>query len=128
MDDHFSLSARAKSVKFAIHGIKIMLRTQHNAWIHAVASVIVLITGGLLCLTALQWCYIVLAIIVVWTAEALNTALELLADVASPEFHPLVEKAKDVAAGAVLISAIGSVIIGLLVFGPCFLELLKSIL
>lgn len=128
MDNHFSLSARAKSVKFAINGIKIMLRTQHNAWIHAAVSIIVLITGGLLCLTASQWCYIVLAIVVVWTAEALNTALELLADVTSLEFHPLVEKAKDVAAGAVLISAIGSVIIGLLVFGPCFLELLKSML
>jgi diacylglycerol kinase (ATP) len=63
----------------------------------------------------------------VWTAEALNTALELLADVASPEFHPLVEKAKDVAAGAVLISAIGSVIIGLLVFGPCMLKLIQSV-
>ena len=63
----------------------------------------------------------------VWTAEALNTALELLADVASPEFHPLVEKAKDVAAGAVLISAIGSVIIGLLVLGPCMLKLIKAV-
>ena len=54
----------------------------------------------------------------------MNTALELLADVASPEFHPLVEKAKDVAAGAVLLSAIGSVVIGLLVFGPHLVDLL----
>ncbi len=128
MDEHFSLSARARSVKYAIRGMKIMLKSQHNAWIHAVASAVVLITGGLFCLTAAQWCYIVLAIMAVWTAEALNTALELLADVASPEFHPLVGKAKDVAAGAVLISAIGSVIIGLLVLGPCFLKLIRSIL
>jgi diacylglycerol kinase (ATP) len=54
----------------------------------------------------------------VWTAEALNTALEFLADAASPEFHPLVGHAKDVAAGAVLISAAGAVVIGLLVLGP----------
>jgi diacylglycerol kinase (ATP) len=54
----------------------------------------------------------------VWTAEALNTAFEFLCDVASPEFHPLIQKAKDVAAAAVLLSAAGAVIIGLLVFVP----------
>jgi diacylglycerol kinase (ATP) len=64
----------------------------------------------------------------VWTAEALNTALEFLADVASPEFHPLVGKAKDVAAGGVLISAIGSVGIGLLVLGPYVLDFLAHLL
>ncbi len=61
----------------------------------------------------------------VWMAEALNTAFELLADVASPEFHPVVAQAKDVAAGAVLLSAIGSVAIGILVFGPYFLRLIS---
>jgi diacylglycerol kinase (ATP) len=61
----------------------------------------------------------------VWTAEALNTAFEFLADAASPEFHPLVKHAKDVAAGAVLISAIGSVVIGTLILGPHVVELLK---
>jgi len=60
----------------------------------------------------------------VWTSEALNTALEFLADVASPEIHPLVEKAKDVAAGAVLISAIGAVAIAILVLGPYFVNLI----
>jgi diacylglycerol kinase (ATP) len=63
----------------------------------------------------------------VWTAEALNTALEFLADVASPQFHPLVEKAKDVAAGAVLISAVGSTTIALLIFGPHAWSLLDDI-
>jgi diacylglycerol kinase (ATP) len=67
----------------------------------------------------------VVAIIAVWTAEALNTALEFLADVASPEFHPLVEKAKDVAAGAVLMSAVGSVVIAILILGPNILSYLK---
>lgn len=65
---------------------------------------------------------IVLAIISVWTAEGLNTAIELLIDVASPDFHPIAGKAKDVAAGAVLITAIGSVIIGILIFGPYLME------
>jgi diacylglycerol kinase (ATP) len=59
-----------------------------------------------------------LAIVLVWVAEALNTAFEYLCDVASPEFHPLVEKSKDVAAGAVLLSALGAVIVAAFVFGP----------
>ena len=69
-------------------------------------------------LSRFEWCWIVLAMMAVWTAEALNTAFEFLADVASPEFHPLVKHSKDVAAGAVLISAVGAVVIALLIFGP----------
>ena len=95
-----------------------MLRSQQNAWIHALATVSVCIVGFLFGLSASEWCWIVLAIVAVWTAEALNTAFEFLTDVASPTFHPLAGKAKDVAAGAVLLSAIGSIIIGLLVLGP----------
>ena len=74
----------------------------------------------------LTGCWVVLAVVGVWTAEALNTALEFLCDVASPEFHPLVEKSKDVAAGAVLIAALGAVAIGILVFGPHVLEFAGS--
>jgi len=92
-----------------------MLKSQHNAWVHAVATGLVCASGFLFGFSKPDWCWIVLAIVAVWTAEALNTAFEFLADVASPEFHPLVRKSKDVAAGAVLISAIGSVIIGILV-------------
>lgn len=95
-----------------------MISSQHNAWIHAFATVVVVLTGLYLRLTKAEWCWIILAIISVWTAEALNTAFEFLTDVASPEFHPLAEKAKDVAAGAVLIAAIGSVFIGLIILGP----------
>jgi diacylglycerol kinase (ATP) len=118
-----TLSGRIQSMRYAIRGIRLMLRSQHNAWLHAVASCGVLMVGGYYILSAAEWCWITLAIMAVWTAEALNTALELLADVASPEFHPLVGKAKDVAAGGVLLAALGSVIIGLLVIGP---HLLKS--
>jgi len=69
----------------------------------------------------------VIAIMTVWTAEALNTALEFLADVASPESHPLIKKAKDVAAGAVLISAMGSAAIALLIFTPHVFQFLRSL-
>jgi len=104
-----------------------MLKSQHNAWLHAVASLLVLFLGLLFGLSDPEWCWLVLAVMAVWTAEALNTALEFLADVASPEFHPLVGKAKDVAAGAVLISAVGSAAIGLLVLGPHVLRFLSGI-
>jgi diacylglycerol kinase (ATP) len=95
-----------------------MLATQHNAWIHALATCAVLVMGILLRVSAVDWCLLTLATMAVWTAEALNTAFEFLTDVASPSFHPLAEKAKDVAAGAVLITAVGGVVVGLIVFGP----------
>ena len=114
----FSVAGRIKSFRHAIDGIVLMLKSQHNAWLHAIASVTVLAFGLYCRLSAVEFCWLVIAIMAVWTAEALNTALEFLADVASPEFHPLAKKAKDVAAGAVLISATGSVVIALLIFGP----------
>jgi diacylglycerol kinase (ATP) len=117
-----TFSGRLRSVRWALRGVAVMLRTQHNAWLHLAATVIVVITGGLVGLSAGEWCWIVLAVVAVWTAEALNTAFEFLTDVASPTFHPLAEQAKDVAAGAVLIASIGAAAIGLLVFTPHLLE------
>lgn len=118
MAQSLTFTGRLRSVKCALHGILIMLRTQQNAWIHAAASIAVVALGLVVRLSAAEWCWIVLAIVSVWTAEALNTAFEFLTDVASPAFHPLAGKAKDVAAGAVLLAACGAVAIGLLVFGP----------
>jgi diacylglycerol kinase (ATP) len=116
--ERFSVAARLRSFSNAFRGISFMLRTQHNAWIHAVATVAAVAAGSALRISRGEWLAVALAIVAVWTAEALNTALEALCDVASPEFHPLVERAKDVAAAAVFISAIGAIVIGLLVFGP----------
>lgn len=113
-----TFTGRLRSVQCALHGIAVMLRSQQNAWIHAVATVAVTGVGLALGLSTAEWCWIVLAIVAVWTAEALNTAFEFLTDVASPAFHPLAGQAKDVAAGAVLMSALGAVIIGVLVLGP----------
>ena len=111
-------TGRIRSFYCAFKGIRVMITSQHNAWIHAVATFIVIIAGFYFRLTKLEWCWIILSITAVWTAEALNTAFEFLTDVASPEFHPLAGKAKDVAAGGVLIASIGSVIIGLIIFLP----------
>ena len=114
----FTFSGRLRSFGHAIRGIGLMLSSQHNAWIHAAATLIVIAAGIILGIKPGEWCWIVVAIILVWAAEALNTAFEFLCDVASPEFHPLVMKAKDVSAGAVLITAIGAVIIGWIILGP----------
>jgi diacylglycerol kinase (ATP) len=114
----FEFTGRVRSFRHAIRGVLRMVRCQHNAWIHAAATVLVIAAGLVVRLSAGDWCWVVLAIAIVWTAEALNTAFEFLADVASPEFHPVVRDAKDVAAGAVLITAIAAAIIGGVVFWP----------
>jgi diacylglycerol kinase len=116
----FSIKGRLNSFACAFHGILTMLREEHNAWLHAVASIVVVVLGNVANVTRYEWCWLVLAITGVWMAEALNTALEVLADVAMPDFHPMVEKAKDVAAGAVLITSIGALTIALLIFLPYF--------
>ena len=114
----FKFTGRIRSFRYAINGISRMIRCQHNAWIHAAATIAVIVLGVFVQLSRFQWCWIDLAIAIVWTAEALNTAFEFLADAASPNFHPVVRDAKDVAAGAVLITAIGAVIIAAIVFWP----------
>jgi diacylglycerol kinase len=114
----FEFTGRIRSFRYAIQGLMRMIRCQHNAWIHAVSTCAVLGAGFLFHLSANEWCWIVLAIAGVWTAEALNTAFEFLADAASPEYHPLVRDAKDVAAGAVLITALAAAVIGGIVFWP----------
>lgn len=114
----FEFTGRIRSFRHALRGLLHMLRSQHNAWLHMAATLVVVAAGFLFHLTGGEWCWIVLAIASVWTAETINTAFEFLADVASPEFHPLVRDAKDVAAGAVLVTAIAAAVIGGIVFWP----------
>jgi diacylglycerol kinase (ATP) len=116
----FRLSARIASVRHACAGLAAMVRDEHNTWIHLAATIGVLALGFAIGLTAGEWVSIIVAIVLVWMAEAFNTAFELLCDVVSPEFHPAVRTAKDVAAGAVLVSALGAAAIGALVFLPHF--------
>ncbi len=126
MSRPFEFAGRVRSFRYAGRGVWLMLKSQHNAWIHAVATAAVLIAGFLLGLSRLEWCLIVLACAAVWTAEALNTAFEHLADATTPGFHPLIGQAKDVAAGAVLVTAAAAVLVGILVFGPHLLVLVET--
>src|SRR6266403_965301 len=122
----FRFTGHVRSFRHAIAGVLRMMRCQHNAWIHAAATLVVLAAAFVLRISAADWCWIILAISIVWTAEALNTAFEFLADAASPDFHPLVRDAKDVAAGAVLLTATAAVVIGSIVFWPYVERLFSS--
>ncbi|MES2397611.1 MAG: diacylglycerol kinase family protein [Bacteroidota bacterium] len=114
----FSISNRIKSFGFAIEGIITFFKTQHNAWIHAFATVIVVVLGFAFNVNNTEWCFLITAIALVFISEMLNTAIEFLTDIVSPDYNLKAKKVKDVAAGAVLISAIAAVVIGAVVFLP----------
>jgi diacylglycerol kinase (ATP) len=105
-------------VRCAFNGLGLVFRSQHSARIQAIAALAVVVLGVALRVSAPEWCALVLAIALVLTAEALNTSIEAVVDLVSPEFHQVAGRAKDVGAGAVLIAALGSIVVGLLVFGP----------
>ncbi len=114
----FSVKRRLSSFRFAFSGWVYVLRTQHNAWIHAAASLLVFALGLWLRLPARDWAVLLLTIMVVWMGEFINTAIEAVVDMTMPDHHPLAKVAKDVAAAAVLVGACGAIIIGLLILGP----------
>jgi len=119
----FKIRERIRSFDYAFRGIKFLIKSQHNARIHLLATILAILLGYYLRIKQAEWIFITIAIILVWITEAINTSLELLANLVSKEHDDLIGRAKDVAAGAVLISAIGSVIIGILVFIPYLITL-----
>ena len=109
---------RAKSFQYAFEGWWYVLRTQHNAWIHAVITLAVAGVGLWLKPPLRDWAVLILTFMAVWMAEFMNTAIEAVVDMTMPDVHPLAKIAKDVAAAAVLVGALGAVLIGLLLLGP----------
>ena len=114
----FSVIARVKGFRHAFAGLWLMLSTQHNAWVHFAATMLVCGAGLVLKVSATDWRWLIVAIVLVWVAEALNTAFEHLCDVVAPDFHHAVQKSKDIAAGAVLICAVAAAGIGVMTFWP----------
>lgn len=110
--------SRMLSFRYAFAGWWFVIRTQRNAWIHATFSILVVAVSLWLGLNPGSWALIILAIALVWTAEFLNTALEAVVDLASPQQHQLAQVGKDVGAAAVLIAAGSAAIIGFLILGP----------
>jgi diacylglycerol kinase (ATP) len=117
--------SRLSSFRHAFSGLGYVIRTQRNAWIHATITVAVILLGIWLGLERYDWTLIMIAICFVWLAEIINTALEAITDLASPEQHPLARVGKDVGAGAVLLASITAVILGFLILLPPFLEKLN---
>jgi diacylglycerol kinase len=112
------ITSRLRSFVYAFHGWAYAMRTQRNAWIHAVIATIVFLLGLWLGLPPRDWAVIILAIAMVFAAEFINTSIEAVVDLATSEHHPLAKIGKDVGAAAVLVAALAAVVIGLLILGP----------
>ncbi|HEX7557064.1 MAG TPA: diacylglycerol kinase family protein [Leptolinea sp.] len=116
------LLSRIHSFKHAFSGFSYVLKTQKNAWIHMVATISVISLAIWLSTPPQEFAILILTIGIVWMAEFINTSLEAVVDLASPEKHPLAKVGKDVGAAAVLIAAISSIIIGLIILGPALMN------
>lgn len=114
----FSFSARIKSFHYAFNGMKLVLKHEHNTWIHLIAASIVIFASFYFQIKPYEWLAVIFTITLVFLAETINTCIEHLCNFISPEHHEMIGKIKDIAAGAVLITAISSILIGLFIFTP----------
>ena len=112
------LRRRAASFGHAFRGVASALGSEVHLRFHAFATVAVIGLGFYFDISRTEWALVALAVGTVWTAELMNTAVEALTDLVSPEYHPLAGKAKDVAAGAVLLAALAALVVGALIFAP----------
>ena len=118
------IKKRLDSFKFAFAGIRDLFKTEPNAIIHLIAALIAILLAIFFSISTTEWCFVIFAIAFVFSAEALNTALEHLCNLVSPDYNELAGKTKDAAAAAVLFAAIGSAIVGLIVFLPKIMNIL----
>ncbi|MEN0002932.1 MAG: diacylglycerol kinase family protein [Bacteroidota bacterium] len=113
-----SVQKRIKSFGYAFRGIASLVRSELHARIHLTAMVVVILAGIYFGVSPMEWAILSLTIAAVLAAEGFNTAIEALTDLVSPDYHTLAGKAKDVAAGAVLLLAIGAIGVAISIFGP----------
>jgi diacylglycerol kinase (ATP) len=116
----FTLAARLKSFSYAFEGVWFMLTTQHNAWLHGLATLLVVALALYCKVSESDWRWLIVAMAMVWVAETLNTAVEYVCDVVSPGYSEAVKHAKDISAGGVLIAAVAALLVGVLTFWPYF--------
>lgn len=114
----FSFSSRVNSFSYAFNGLKLLFAEEHNARIHFIIAAVVIIAGWILDISILEWVALVFAIGMVIAFEIVNTAIEKLTNFVSPERHHTIKKVKDLSAGAVLISALSSALVGMFIFVP----------
>ncbi len=122
----FSFSKRLQSFKYALKGIIFLFQNEHNAWIHVISAISIIMLGWYLEISGSEWIAIILSIGVVLTAEAFNTSIEYIADFIQPNQNKKIERIKDLAAGGVLMAAISSLLVGLIIFLPKIIQLISS--
>jgi diacylglycerol kinase len=120
----FSLKSRLESFRFALNGLLLLLKNEHNSRIHILAAIIAIVMGIIMKLDHYEWSLLVIVIGAVFLTELLNSSIESLADLIDPEFNELIMRAKDYSAAAVLMSAIVAIVVGGLIFIPKFLDLI----
>lgn len=118
MENNFSLVNRFKSFTYAWSGIKELLRTEHNTWIHLFLTIIAVILALVFNISIGEWIALIICMTMVWTAEIFNTCIEKLLDFISTDRHPLIKSIKDMAAAAVLIASWAAIIVGAIIFIP----------
>ena len=121
----FTFRARARSFVYAFRGVRALLLREHNAWLHLVAAGAAAVAGWFFVISRAEWCLVAFAVGSVLAAEAFNTAIETLADAVAREQNPLVGKAKDLAAGGVLLTSLAAATVGLIVFAPKLVQWLE---
>ena len=121
---NFSNKQRIKSFTYAFNGLRIVFIEEHNARIHLLAAIIAIVLGFVLQINAMEWVAIVFAIAMVLSMEIINTSIENIADFISPEKDDMIKKIKDLSAAAVLITAIATLIVGIIIFAPKIVSLL----
>jgi diacylglycerol kinase len=122
--DKFSLKSRLQSFRFALNGLRSLLKYEHNSRIHSIAAIAVIILGLLMKIDLTEWSLLIIVMGMVFITELLNSSLESLADSLKPEWNDLIGRAKDYSAAAVLIAAIISVVVGVIIFVPKLLNLI----
>lgn len=127
-DEKFSLRKRIKSFSYAYAGIKVLLREEHNARIHTVAAIVAVTLGFLFGITPGEWTAVVIVIAMVFAAEAVNSAIERTADFVKAERDDRKRDIKDLAAGAVLLCAMGAAVVGVIIFLPYLITFIKTLI
>ncbi len=127
MKKPFSIKARLSSFANAFRGLIIYVRQEHNAWIHCMIAILVVIAGILFRITLTEWVVVIFAIGLVLAAEAFNSSIERISDVVQPEKDERIRDVKDISAGAVLLCAITTAVIGVMVFLPRILGLFSLV-
>jgi len=118
----FSLKERGASFRYAYHGLVALFRTEHNAWIHAGSTAAALLLSIYFRIDKIEWMMLILATAIVWSTEIINTAIEKAMDFISIKKHPQIKLVKDLAAAAVLLSAVAAFLIGTIIFLPKLLN------